>query len=183
MKKIKNNREVIVLKALDIIDELGTNSLTLNEVARQLKIKPPSLYKHIDNIEELKSDIYSYINNQLVDFITSGIDEECKNPILSYCLLCRDYAHLFPNRYLFMSNFIVKRKSDFPDSMVVLRDYVAMLLKEKNKLSEKEIRFRARALRSITHGFIMFELCGGWTEIVDIEDSFNKSISYIVNLK
>lgn len=182
MNKIKISKELIVQIAIELIDISGSDGLSLNEVARRLEIKPPSLYKHIKNIAEIKREIFLFINNQITIEITKKIKKGDKNPILKYCQIQRSFAKKYPNRYLFISSDIVKDKNEFPDSMILLRDFIAELIEHKNKNSPKEIRYQARAIRSLVHGFIMYELNGGWSQIVEIDKSFNKSIGYLTKL-
>jgi AcrR family transcriptional regulator len=179
MRKNKVTHQLIIETTIRLIDELGIDKVSLNEIARKLEIKPPSLYKHIKSFEEIKNEVFITINSQLVNEITQKIKVEDKNALFKYCNFCREFALKYPARYLFISNFIIKDKLSYPESMIFLRDYLAIILVNNYSISKTEIRYRARAIRSLIHGFVMYELSGGWTEIVSADKSFKKSIEYI----
>ncbi len=47
-------RDAVVALALETIDELGLDGLTLAEIAGRAGVKVPSLYKHIASLEVLR---------------------------------------------------------------------------------------------------------------------------------
>ena len=50
----------IIEVAIEIINQEGFANLSLKKVAKKLKIKSPSLYNHISNLEDLKNKISLY---------------------------------------------------------------------------------------------------------------------------
>lgn len=48
----------IVDIAVDVMAEEGANGLSLSEVARRLGVKPPSLYKYFDSLDDLLDEIF-----------------------------------------------------------------------------------------------------------------------------
>ena len=48
----------IVDIAVDVMAEEGANGLSLSEVARRLGVKPPSLYKYFDSLDDLFDEIF-----------------------------------------------------------------------------------------------------------------------------
>ena len=50
-------RQTVVDAAGDVVDMEGPTALTLSRVARELGVKPPSLYNHIAGLEQLQRDV------------------------------------------------------------------------------------------------------------------------------
>ena len=53
----KLSREVIITAALTFLDREGWDALTINAVATQLGIKGPSLYNHIESLDDLRRTV------------------------------------------------------------------------------------------------------------------------------
>ena len=51
------SRDTVVAAAVKLANKKGYGELTLGNLARQLKIKPPSLYKHVANLEDLQDAV------------------------------------------------------------------------------------------------------------------------------
>ena len=51
------SREVIVNAALTFLDREGWDALTINALATQLGTKGPSLYNHVDSLEDLRRTV------------------------------------------------------------------------------------------------------------------------------
>lgn len=60
MKMYFTRRESIILSAIDIIDELGINELSLREIGNRQGISDSALYKHFKNKEELLLAVLDY---------------------------------------------------------------------------------------------------------------------------
>ena len=50
---MKTTKEAVIQAASDIADEKGLNNLSLKTVAEKLNIRTPSLYNHINCLDEL----------------------------------------------------------------------------------------------------------------------------------
>src|SRR6201994_5146709 len=51
------SREIIVNAALTFLDREGWDALTINALATQLGTKGPSLYNHVDSLEDLRRTV------------------------------------------------------------------------------------------------------------------------------
>ncbi|MGD2050699.1 MAG: TetR family transcriptional regulator, partial [Chloroflexota bacterium] len=53
-KRRRLNRELVIRKAAEMADEGGSlTAVSLTALAQELDIRPPSLYNHVDSLEDL----------------------------------------------------------------------------------------------------------------------------------
>ncbi|WP_051944543.1 TetR/AcrR family transcriptional regulator C-terminal domain-containing protein [Streptacidiphilus rugosus] len=58
-------RERIALTALQVVDELGADGLTMRALAERLGVKAASLYNHVDNKEALVDAVSELVNEEI----------------------------------------------------------------------------------------------------------------------
>ena len=61
------SRETAAKAALDVIDEVGLDKLSLDRVAKKLRVQPPSLYHHFSDKAELMAEVARLILTDLPD--------------------------------------------------------------------------------------------------------------------
>ncbi|WP_265457278.1 TetR/AcrR family transcriptional regulator [Enterococcus sp. HY326] len=100
MPKHLINRDLLVQTGLALTAEVGLDNLTLKEVAQRLKVSTPAIYKHIENLESLKSavklEIQKNIKNQLLASTENfdGIDL-LKAMALAYVRFAKEQPKLY----------------------------------------------------------------------------------------
>lgn len=175
------SKEIILQAALEIVDEDGINELSINALARKLEIQPPSLYNHLKNLEDLRVQVSVVVHVEIADWIKKAIKrKENKKAVIAMAESWRDYALKYPGRYKLSSSFPAQDSEEWHSVYVGLRDLTTEILKNAYTVSDADIRSAARAIRSLVHGFVMFELAGGWSQIIGIDKSFKKSIELMM---
>lgn len=69
MKRGQLSREIILEKGLEIANESGLNGITYNGLAREIGIRPQSMYRYLADIAALKSGIVALYVQKLVDYL------------------------------------------------------------------------------------------------------------------
>ena len=83
----------IIEVAIEIINQEGFANLSLKKVSKKLKIKSPSLYNHISNLEDLKNKISLYGWKQLEEkMLLSIVGESGYEAIKCIAYAFYDYA-------------------------------------------------------------------------------------------
>ncbi len=67
----KLSREVIVNAALTFLDREGWDALTINALATQLGTKGPSLYNHVDSLEDLRRTVRMRVIDDILQMLST----------------------------------------------------------------------------------------------------------------
>lgn len=173
----------VVLAALYCLETEGEKSLGINRVARELNIKPPSIYNHISNNEELRicvaiegwKKLYNYL-------ISSNLPCEKKEDSIKVLLNSfRKFAHENKDLYLVISNTSIDQtRLDFLEVSKKFFDLFDKILSQFN-ISKREQIHVLRLLRSTSHGFIMLEIQNQFELPTNINESYDFIISSTLN--
>ena len=83
-----------------MVDEVGLSNLTLAALAKRLGIRQPSLYKHIDSMNDLQRSIAVRAKNQLAATLSRATVGRAQNDaIVSLSHAYRAWALEHPGRY------------------------------------------------------------------------------------
>lgn len=165
----------VVQAALYCLETEGEKSLGINRVARELNIKPPSIYNHISNNEELRicvaiegwKKLYNYL-------ISSKLPCEKKEDSISVLLNSfRKFAHENKDLYLVISTTSIEQtRSDFLEISKKFFDLFDNILSQFNIPKKDQIHV-LRLLRSMSHGFIMLEIQNQFELPTNINESYD----------
>ncbi len=177
----KINREEIYSIAIQIADKKGLEQLTIQKIAQKLNVKPPSLYGHIKSLLVLKKHIATHANLEMSATLREAVKNKTKDKaILALALAYREFALNHKGLYQLSVIFPVKGSQAWMNSHLEMRELFANVLRENYQLNEKETRTLARTLRSLLHGYISFEISNGWSNIVEMDQSFQTSIEHFI---
>ena len=93
MPKIKIDKESVIKEAAYMANTIGIENLSLKTLAAQLGVKSPSLYNHIDGLDDLKQQLMLYgwkeLENKIIEAVIglSGYDA-----IRAMCYAFHEYA-------------------------------------------------------------------------------------------
>lgn len=153
-------KDIIIAEAVRLIEESEQSKVSLHELARRLKIKPPSLYNHIRNTQDLQHEVFKYAIDKFVanqNAATAGRqkDEAVKAFAEAY------YRFALENRGLY--RLIMSMPLDNDDTekaMAVPLLETAMKLLSDYGLDHEACTHWQRVLRAILHGFVSQEDLG-----------------------
>lgn len=69
MKRGQLSREIILEKGLAIASKSGLNGITYNGLAREIGIRPQSMYRYLDDIAAVKSGIVALYMQKLIAYL------------------------------------------------------------------------------------------------------------------
>ena len=96
----KLSRDGIVDGALTFLDREGWDSLTINALAMQLGTKGPSLYNHVDSLEDLRRAVRIRVIDDIIMMLNRvGEGRARDDAVLMMAGAYRSYAHHHPGRY------------------------------------------------------------------------------------
>ncbi|BDI29258.1 TetR family transcriptional regulator [Capsulimonas corticalis] len=171
------DRDALVRAAVRLVDQEGVEALSLGRLAKDLGVRTPSLYNHVDGMPGLKRAIAIHGLRELHRRITQAtIGREKDAAVLGLACAYREFAKSHPGLYA-----IAAATLDFEDPLLtsVQTEVVnsALLVLSGYHLSDADALHAVRGLRSAMHGFVTLELAGLFGMPLSIDESFDRLIA------
>jgi AcrR family transcriptional regulator len=174
------NLESVVDSALVIADRDGLDKLTLGQVARDLGVKPPSLYEHVEGLEGLRQAIRLRGFGAMDDFLTRAtVGKSGDDAILALATEMRVFVQKHPSLYESTVVTIAGDTKEIRQAGEKVLDTLNAVLAGYG-ITGREAVHAARYLRSLLHGFVSLEKSHGFGLPVDLDESFNRVVALLV---
>ncbi|MGB9226962.1 TetR/AcrR family transcriptional regulator [Mycobacterium sp.] len=157
----KLSRDCIVDGALTFLDREGWDSLTINALATQLGTKGPSLYNHVDSLEDLRRAVRIRVIDDIITMLNRvGEGRAREDAVLVMAGAYRSYAHHHPGRYSAFTRMPLG--GDDPEYATATRGAAAPVMAVLNSYGlDGEAAFHASLeFWSAMHGFVLLEMTG-----------------------
>ncbi len=173
------DHRLILTTAAALIDNEGTDALTMSRIATELNVTQPALYRHVDGIQDLwralglmtRAELAERLANASVGF--AGADA-----LRAVSTEWRAFSVEHPGCYRSTERFPVKGDDELELAVERVVDVLAMCLRGFGLEGDDAIH-GARTLRSALHGFVTFELGDGHPAPLDPDDSFDHLVELL----
>jgi AcrR family transcriptional regulator len=166
--------EAVVAAAAALADADGLHQLTLARLAATLGIRTPSLYAHIDGLDDLRARLGARGARQLAATLQLAAAGRARGDALrAIALAYREYAHAHPGTYAAMQ--IASDTDEFQAAGTEAVGLIAAVLRGYGLEGEPAIH-AVRAIRSALHGFVSLEREGGFGLPINIDESYDKLV-------
>ncbi len=177
------DRDAVVRAASALVNTEGAEALTLNRLARELNIRPPSLYNHIENLEGLWHELSILNATILGDRITSAsIGKSGPEGIRALASAYRAHIQEYPA--LYQASLRASGKKENPDNRLQVAEervvQAALAMVKSFDLTGVEALHAVRMLRSMVHGFATLEVAGGFGLPLSLDESFDRLIEITI---
>jgi AcrR family transcriptional regulator len=177
------DRSAVVRAAAELVNAAGIDALTINRLARQLNVQPPSLYNHISGLPGLWRELALLNAQNLCDRLTTAaIGKSGPEGVRALAKAYRAYIIEFPG--LYQASLRASGTLPEPDPQLSAAEdrvvRVALAVVESFRLSGADAIHAVRALRSVIHGFATLEVAGGFGLPLDLDESFNRLIEMCI---
>lgn len=183
------NRDAVVQTAADLADRHGYDALSLAMLAQALDIKPPSLYKHVGGLDDVKTGIQAYATERLnAVMIDAAIGRSGDEAISAVAEAYRAFMKAHPGLQVALSRPSAtahqgKQDAKLEDTNRRLLTFAQRLL-DPFDLNEKQRIHALRSLRSLIHGFAMLETTGSFEMPYRLDESFRWAVAnFVAGLK
>ncbi|WP_019504829.1 TetR/AcrR family transcriptional regulator [Pleurocapsa sp. PCC 7319] len=167
-------RQDVIEAAIACIEKEGASALGVNRVARELGIKPPAIYKHLQGNTELKKAVALAIYKLLfIELKSKTADlKKPRNFLKAGGMISRDFARSHPGLFQVMMQF--KLQPEDPESASVIQEFQSLVQVFLNSqgLSNNKLIDIMRMINSAIFGFITLEQSGLLTLPRSTDDSF-----------
>jgi len=170
----------VVAEAEQIADSVGLHRLTLAALAERVGVRQPSLYKHIEGIDELQHRISIRAKIELATVLgRAAVGRSRGDAIAAIAKAYRVWAHEHPGRYAAAQRAPRAGDTDDEEASSAVVRIVADVLSGFSLAGDDAVD-AIRSLRSALHGFVSLEAAGGFGLPVDIDRSYDRLVSGIV---
>lgn len=176
----KITKEIITDAALELLDQKGIEDVTIKNVAMRLEIKPPSLYNHVANLEDLLDMAAQRSMRNLYDkLLVTSIGLEKKEALWAIAQEYRTFAKKYPGQYE-LAQKVKLWKSD--ETKQISEQIIVIFSKilQKYAMSEDKAIHFIRTLRSYLHGFTLLEMDEAFGLPQELEKSFSIGLNIIL---
>src|ERR1700734_1817258 len=150
----KLSRDGIVDGALAFLDREGWDALTINALATQLGTKGPSLYNHVDSLEDLRRAVRMRVIDDIITMLSRVAEGRARDDaVLVMAAAYRSYAHPHPGRYSAFTRMPLG--GDDPEYTAATRSAAAPVIEVLSSygLADNEAFYGALEFWSALHGF------------------------------
>lgn len=167
-------KQDVIEAAITCIEKEGASALGVNRVARELGIKPPAIYKHLQGNAELKKAVALAIYRRFfAEFKrkTVGIKEP-RALLRAGGFASKNFARSHPELYRVMMQF--QLQPDDPESASVIKESQSLfkLFLGSEEISEAKLIDIMRMVNAAIVGFIALEQSGLLTLPRSTDESF-----------
>ncbi|WP_409299829.1 TetR/AcrR family transcriptional regulator [Peribacillus sp. SCS-155] len=169
--------DTILETAAHLLNQEGLEHISMGTLAKELNIKTPSLYNHVNGLQDLRQKLAIYGLKKLYNsMLRSAIGLSGDEAVYSVSRAYVDFARMNPGLYDASNRAADKNDPELHDAQNAIVQLVIKVL-DIYGFEREHILHMVRGLRSILHGFAAIEMAGGFGMPLDID----KSISLTVN--
>ena len=175
---------VVFQAAVNLADEEGLLAVTMARLAQRLKVRPPSLYNHIEGLPELRRRLHLYALEQLYSFLKQKTENVQGDEAVfalgeAYILFARQHPGLY-EATLAAPNPGEREQTEAGGKIVSLILHLLTYL----KLDQTTALHTIRGLRSMLHGFCSLQQQRGFKIPLSLEESLHFGLeAYLSGIK
>jgi AcrR family transcriptional regulator len=174
------SRPDVIAAAAELADEAGLAGLTMGLLAQRLGIRSPSLYKHVDDLADLRHGVAVLAMTEVGEDVRDAVAGRSGRDALTALLITmRSWATAHPGRYAAANGTPLTGPDDplLAASVRVIGSISAAL--RGYGIADADMVHAIRTIRSALHGFVVLQQTGGFQWSEDPDDSFEWMIQFI----
>ena len=170
------NTAAVVAAAAEIADAEGLDRLTLARVAATAGVRTPSLYNHVESLDDVRRRVALLALRDLADALRdAAVGRAGDDALVAMADAYRAYARRHPGRYAATQRAPAEGDEEMRAAAKGAVDVVLAILRGYGLEGDDAIH-AARAVRSALHGFVALETGGGFGIPVDLDESYARMV-------
>jgi len=166
----------VVAAAAEIADAEGLDRLTLARVAATAGVRTPSLYNHVESLDDVRRGVALLALRDLADALRdAAVGRAGDDALAAMAVAYRAYARRHPGRYAATQRAPAEGDEEMRTAAGGAVDVVLAVLRGYGLEGDDAIH-AARAVRSALHGFVALEAGGGFGIPVDLDESYARMV-------
>jgi AcrR family transcriptional regulator len=166
-------RARVVEAAARLADAGGLDHLTLTGLAAELGVRPPTLFKHVDGLADLRRELQlSGLRQMAARAGRAAVGRAGDDAVLALVEAIRAFATEHPGLY---AASLPATRAEFPELDAAAVQFVGIffdVMRHYGFLQGDAAVHAVRGLFSVVHGFIMLERAGTFGLAVSVDESF-----------
>ncbi len=172
MPRVGLDSASVVTAAAALADRDGLQELSLARLAGELGVRSPSLYAHVDGLEDLRRRVAVRGAQELAVVLQSAAAGVAGTDALAAVAVAyRGFAREHPGMYA-----ALQPVRDPDDSFEALVDVMVAVLRGYG-LDGDDALHGVRIVRAALHGFVTLELDGGFGLPLDLDVTFDRLVA------
>ena len=173
------DHDTVVDAAAKLADIHGLDEVTLTSVAKQLGVRQPALYRHVESYQDLIRSLSLRGRELLADSMAaSAIGVAGDDAVAAVGHAWRRVAAERPGLYAATDRYPCTDDAELQAAVNRIVEVIAMSLTSFDLDPENRVH-AARTLRSAFHGFSHIEMCDGHPHKLDTDDSFDHMLELL----
>jgi len=165
----------VVDTALVVLDARGLEALTLAAVAERAGVAPPSLYKHVSGLADLRNLVAVRVMDELSGELTAAVIGLSRDEAIEALMwAARRYVQRHPARYGAVPPDPLRDPATAAAGTRLMEVFLTVL--RGYRLAGPAAIHATRLLRSVLHGFCALEATGGFGLPEDLDETFQQLI-------
>jgi AcrR family transcriptional regulator len=172
--------ELVVEVALALVDEKGLAALSLAAVADRAGVAPPSLYKHVGSLAELRELMALRVLRETTAAFAAVVMGRSRDEAVAALMRAyRTYAVTHPGRYALVPLDPIHREGLAVAARELLDVFFAVL--RGYGLDESAATHATRRIRVAAHGFADLEAGGGFGLAEHVDTTYEQVIAMVLS--
>ncbi len=175
------DREAVVAAAAELADSDsdGLNAVTLTGLAERLGVRAPSLYAHIDGLEDLRRRLGARGARQLTATVVAATSGRAgRDALRGLAHAYREFAHAHPGTYAAMQRAPELQSGEPATAARELVDAIVAALSGYGLRGDDAIH-AIRVVRAALHGFVSLEQLGGFRIPISLDETYERLIAML----
>lgn len=150
---------MILETARTLVEREGIEGLKMSQIAAEIGIKPPSLYRHFASKAAITQAVIEHTFDKLNEAYGKALKDTTDDPVerlLSLFRAHRNFAHANPNTYILAYTTTAPELRTDPEKLerqaIPIQEIMAQISGSEASLSA------LRGALALVHGFVMLEL-------------------------
>jgi AcrR family transcriptional regulator len=172
------NAEVLTDAAADFVDEHGIDALTISALADRVGVRPPSLYKHVGGLDDLRRRLAERSYREAASSMRASLGSLREGAALrAFADAYRRFATARPGLYSALLRAPDRADLEANAAAEEATDALLDVVRRYGIDDPVELVHAARAVRSALHGFVSLEASGGFGLPESVDESFRRLVA------
>lgn len=171
--------DAVVAAAAKLADADGLEAVTLARLAGILGVRSPSLYAHVDGLDDLRRRLATRGARELAAELQAAVAGRSRGDALAAMAdAYRAYARAHPGTYAALQRPPVRGDAEGGGAAADVVGVVLAVLRGYGLEGDEAIH-AARIIRAALHGFVALETGAGFGIPLDLDDSYARLVDVL----